>query len=246
VKRLLYAAAGLAACAALSLGATAASAAGKPLPIRNATNACSGACVDVHFVVPGHDYILKDHSGLTSANNPIALTLGSNGLASEDFTPIDVGTIATEYCNGPVPFSGSVFTARQCQLLDNAGLDTDTVYQLAYDPDNGGPSAMCAGAWDNISPVPSGYKVRLETCGIAADTVMILADQLPSGSVSGGSTPDGPEWVINGGSDNFSNPVVATNNGGTAWQDPRWETVNVNGGHAQDTQEIKVDAGPFK
>jgi hypothetical protein len=222
-------AAGIAATAMLGLSAAAnASVAAKPA----ATNACGRHCVNVSFVNPGRHYLLASHSGLNVKNNLIVLTHGSNGAAKEDFTEIRAGSVNSLYCDGGTAIA--VFTDRQCQLLASAGLSTARTFQLAFNPNNGGPKNMCIGTWNNSTPVTDG-KLRLVPCGVAADTVMILARRLPVGHTTAGY------WMINGGSDNFSNPVVATSNG----SEPRWETVDINGGRAVDTQEVRLTNGPF-
>jgi hypothetical protein len=235
--KLLIGGAAILGCTALGLG-------GPALAAPAATSACAGACTDIHFLVPGEHYLLKDHAGSTAANNVIALTTGSNALSSEDFSEVNVGTVSPQYCEAPpntsVAQPGSIFTNRQCQLLTNAGLTGATTFEYAFNPNDGGPENMCLGAWDNVSPVPSGYKFRLVACGVSADTVMIVTSALPSGNTTAGS-----DWLIDGGSDNYSDPLVATNNGGTAWQAPRWETVDVNGHAGEDTQEVRLEPGPF-
>ena len=51
-------------------------------------------------------------------------------------------------------------------------------------------------------------------------------------------------WLINGASDNYSNPLVATNPGWAPSQ-VTWTTVDLNGKHAADTQEVHTAPGPF-
>lgn len=50
--------------------------------------------------------------------------------------------------------------------------------------------------------------------------------------------------MISGGSDNFSNPLVATSNG-TYPSNLHWESVVVNGGKGQDEQEVRGEPGPY-
>jgi hypothetical protein len=226
-------AAGAAVTAMLGLSAAAANA--EPA----ATTACGHNCTDVSFVNPGRNAILASHSGYNTYNNLVRLVAGSNGAAKEDFTEVHVGKVSTLYCSGGSARDGSVFTDRQCQLLLNAGLSHATTFQLAFNPNNGGPKNMCVGTWNNTAPVING-QMRLVTCGVTADTVMILATHLPGGHVS----PLGSFWMINGGSDNYSNPVVATSNG-TYPSSPTWNNVVFNGNRGVDTQEVRLSHGPF-
>jgi hypothetical protein len=218
------------------LGMSAASAASSPTSF--ATNACGNKCVDVHFLQPGKHAILGVHSGWNSNNALVRLLAGSNGASKEDFSEIHTGKVSSMYCIGSVPFPGSVFTARQCQLLKLAGLSNAYTFELAFNPNNGGPENMCVGAWNNTSPIIDG-KLRLVPCGVEADTVLIRTQHLPTGHTTAGSY-----WLINGASDNYSNPLVITSDG-TYPSQPRWETVNVNGGHGIDTQEVRITPGPF-
>jgi hypothetical protein len=92
---------------------------------------------------------------------------------------------------------------------------------------------MCIGSWDN--KLADGWKLRLEPCGVAADTVLILAPKLPGGNTSTG------DWLINGASNSFTSPLVASSNGHA----PVWSIVNINANKAADTQEVHFNAGPF-
>jgi hypothetical protein len=67
---------------------------------------------------------------------------------------------------------------------------------------------------------------------------MISSPKLPGGNTSTGV------WWINGASDNYSTPLVATNPGFAPSQ-PTWSTVVLNGKHAADTQEVHTAPGPF-
>ncbi len=240
-------AAGVAATAMLGLSA-APSAGAAPA----ATTACRFHCVDISFVNPGKNAILGVHSGMAVYNNLVRLLPGSNGAYKEDFSEITVGTVDPLYCDGSVPVS-SLFTPRQCLLLKSAHLDKARTFQLAFNGNNGGSKQLCIGTWNNTTPVVNG-NLRLVTCGVAADTVLIQTSHLPIGTTSGKKVAKaavakpvshGCPWLINGGSDNFSNPVVATSDG-TYPSQPTWSTVDVNGGKAIDTQEVCITKGPFK
>ncbi|HEY2693278.1 MAG TPA: hypothetical protein VGJ50_32915 [Streptosporangiaceae bacterium] len=239
-KRASYAvAAGVTVAATVGMSAMAASAA----PVRPAaTSACSFHCVDVSFRNPGPFNILTVHSGIAEPNNIVRLTHGSNGASKQDFSRINVGTVGGVgglYCTtGGLSLDQTIFTNKQCKLLSLAGLYSATTFQLAFNPNNGGDETLCLGAWDNQPPV-SGFKTRLSECGVAADTVLIQTGHIPGGSVSGLG-----DWLINGASDNFSNPLVATSDG-TSPSQPTWSTVRLNGKRAIDTQVTRQFPGPF-
>lgn len=222
---------------AATIGMSAMASASTVLPA--ATNACSFHCVDTSFRNPGLRYILTVHSGIASPNNIVRLTHGSNGASKQDFSRINVGTVNTLYCTaGGISINPAIFTDNQCKLMQLAGLGGAQTFQLAFNPNNGGDETLCVGAWDNAPPV-SGFKLRLEECGVAADTVLIRTAKIPGGFVSGLG-----EWLINGASNNFSNPLVATSDG-TAPSQPTWTTVHLNGQHGIDTQETRMLPGPF-
>lgn len=241
--------AALAGCATVALGAGAASAsvrtdgtaavrAHTPHAVANATNACSGDCVDIGFVNPGlGEAILASHSAKDTAGNIVRLVQGSNGMAKEDFAATEVGDVDPLYCtHGGQAQTGSLFTANQCHLLIAEGYGHDETYQLAFDPNNGGPEDMCVGS---VGP-KSGDKVRLEPCGVNADTVIIVAENLPGGHVVSAGTG----WLVSGASNSFSNPNVLTSNG-TFPSDPTWTKVDFNGLGSIDTQEACAADGPF-
>lgn len=225
----------IAAVAGLCLAGTATAFAGTG-PVRNATNACSGACTDIGFVNPGFGRaILASHSGLDTAGNIVRLLQGSNGSPREDFAVTTAGTIVPGYCtHGGQAQPGSLFTANQCHLLVSLGYTHDDTYQLAFDPDSGGPEDMCLGT---TGPA-SGDKTRLEPCGLSSKTVLIVAPALPGGSTGAGF------WLVNGASDNFSNPNVLTSTGAFPSQ-PAWTKVSYNGGAGIDTQEVCAATGPY-
>lgn len=229
-------AAGVAVTAALAMPAGAANAAAKP----DATNACSNKCIDVSFQVPGLNYILGVHWGLATPNNLVRLVQGSNAAYKEDFTRIDDVPVYPTYCMAAgYAQTGSVFTNNQCHLLLTSGLIMAPTFQLAYNPNNGGGENLCVGAWGNESP-GNGAKMRLVECGVASDTVLIQTRTLPGGTVPLGKG----YWLINGGSDNFSNPLVASNPG-YAPSEPTWSTAVLNGKKAIDTQSTHFLPGPF-
>jgi hypothetical protein len=227
-------AAGVAVTAMLGMSASAAVAGAKP----DATNACGVHCTDVSFQNPGPNWILGAHSGLPVVNNVVRLLQGSNGAYKEDFSYTNVGTVFPLYCTASGQAqTGSLFTNNQCHLLFSAGLLGAKTFSLAFNPNNGGSKDLCIGSWGD--EVANGWKLRLETCGVSSDTVLILAPKLPGGNTSTG------DWLINGASDNFVNPLVATSTGIAAQSQPTWTQVDFNGSKAIDTQEVHLKAGPF-
>jgi len=185
--------------------------------------ACEGAVLLVD-AAQGIEAQTLANAYLAIENNLVRLVPGSNSASKEDFSRINVGTVSTLYCNAVngTSIDPTIFTNKQCKLLKLAGLLGKTTFQLAFNPNNGGDETLCVGAWDNQAPV-SGFKLRLVDCGVAADTVFIQSSEIP-----GDDTFPGSQWLINGASDNFSNPLVATSTGSTNSQ-PTWSTVRLNG-----------------
>lgn len=231
MKRLIIGAAS-AACLTLGFGAPA-------LATPGATNACNTACTDVWFVNPGSEALVTSHSALNKTDNLVRLTQGSNGAPKQDFTKIDVGTVVGLYCTPwGTAITGSIFTDNQCHLLSVAGLLGAPTFQYAFNPNDGGPENECLGAWKNDAP-GSGWKVRLAPCGVAPDTVIISTDTL-----DGATLTSSEDWWINGASDNYSNPVVATSAGAFP-SNLTWAQININGTKGVDTQEVCTTGGPF-
>lgn len=225
-----------------ALGATAAAAAiaaGGIAAAGAATNACGKACFDVGFLDPGSgSALLASNSGHDTTGNLVRLLAGSNGLPSEDFTLVKVGTVVPAYCNAAgQAITGSLFKPAQCEVLVDDGYATSQTYELAFDPNNGGLEDECVGA----ASARSGSQVRLEPCGGSAGTVLITMRKLPGGRVS----QSGVVWVVNGASANFSNPNVLTSNG-TYPSDPTWTQVAFNGRLGIDTQEVCTANGPYR
>jgi hypothetical protein len=237
-RKICYLAASLTAAAGLTLTAFAGTAAAKPAPpkphLSAGTNACAGACNDFGLVNPAFGgAILASHDGLNVSGNIVRLLAGSNGLPKEDFAQTDAGTVVPQYCTSSGrKAGGSLFSSNQCHLLVDEGYAGDETFQLAYDPDNGGPETECVGTGPKL------ILLRLEPCGFTARTVLIAAYTVPGGSTSTGF------WLINGASSNFSNPKVLTSDG-TYPSDPTWSTLVLNGGSAVDWQETCAAPGPY-
>lgn len=203
-----------------------------------ATTACGKKCLDVGFVDPGLGSALLASNSLTGPKGTLVrLVQGSDGLATEDFVKIAVGTVVPTYCTATgQPETGSLFTSDQCELLVADGYSTDEAYELAFSPNNGGPEDECIGA---TSSKP-GSAVRLEPCGASAGTVLISTRKLPGGRVSYTNSV----WMVNGDSDNFSNPNVLTDDG-TYPSNPTWAPAVYNGKRGIDTQEVCATTGPY-
>ena len=231
------AAAGIAASALALAGSAAANAAARP----DATNACGASCIDVSFVVPGTSGIPESATLAGNANSFVNLDQGSSGNPQEDFSPIAESTVAPLWCKpSGARQSGSVFTSAQCAGLKNAGLLGATTFEFNYNPDNGG-SNECVGDWHGQTPVPAGYRFRLTPCGASAASVVVVTNHLP-----GATSKPGTVWVISGGSNNFSRPIVAGDTGSsTLPQHLTWQQVTINGGKGVSTQEVVASPGAF-
>jgi hypothetical protein len=203
-----------------------------------ATTACGKVCLDIGFVDPGGSALLASNSLAGAKGTLVRLEQGSDGLPTEDFVEIKLGTVVPTYCTATGQAqTGSVFTADQCELLVADGYTTSSLtYEIAFSPNNGGPEDECIGA---TSPKP-GSAVRLEPCGASAGTVLIAMQKLPGGRMS----PTDSVWLVNGASDNFSNPNVLTSDG-TYPSDPTWAPVVYNGKRGIDTQEVCGADGPY-
>ena len=203
-----------------------------------ATTACGKACYDIGFVDPGLGAELLASNSMAGAKGTLVrLVQGSDGLPTEDFVRIAVGTVVPTYCTATGQAqTGSLFTSEQCQLLVADGYSKNETYEIAFSPNNGGPEDECIGA---TSSRP-GSAVRLEPCGASAGTVLIPMRKLPDGRVSYTNSV----WEVNGASDNFSNPNVLTNDGAYP-SDPTWSTVVYNGKRGIDTQEVCATTGPY-
>ena len=230
LRRLCYTLAAAAAAGVMAVSGFAAAGA--------ATTACGKACYDIGFVDPGLGAELLASNSLAGAKGTqVRLVQGSDGLATEDFVRIALGTVVPTYCTATGQAqTGSLFKPVQCQLLVADGYSASETYEFAFSPNNGGPEDECIGA---TSSKP-GSAVRLEPCGASAGTVVIPMRKLPDGRVSYTNSV----WEVNGASDNFSNPNVLTDDG-TYPSDPTWATVVYNGKHGIETQEVCATTGPY-
>jgi hypothetical protein len=211
-----------------------------------ATNACGSNCVDISFLSTGPHWLLNDSRGSHAVNATVSQQEGSNGGnqgRNEDFEYYGLGTLVPDYCTAlGAPAASSPFTDSQCEALVNSTPVTSQVFELEYYPYGGDGSGLCVSAWDGQFPVPSGYKTRLQPCGQNVDSVLIGATALDGGKFH--ATP-GSLWVISGGSDNFSHPVVLTNNGIQQWQNLTWATVETDGNGGVVNQEISPALGAY-
>jgi hypothetical protein len=230
LRKLCYTLGAAAAAGAMAVGGFAAAGA--------ATTACGKVCLDLGFVDPGSGALLASNSLAGAKGTLVRLEQGSDRLPAEDFVEIQLGTVVPTYCTATGQAeTRSLFTADQCELLVANGYTTSSLtYEIAFSPNNGGPKDECIGA---TSSKP-GSAVRLEPCGASAGTVLILMAKLPGGRVP--ST--GSFWLVNGASDNFSNPNVLTSNG-TYPSDPTWAPVVYSRKRGIDTQEVCGAAGSY-
>lgn len=211
-----------------------------------ATNACSHKCIDISFLSSGHRWLLNDSKGRLTDNAVVSQQLGSNGGnqgRNEDFQAYQEGQVDGTYCpSGGTPAIDPLFTPNQCALISNAGLGSDTAFQVEYVPNGAEASGLCQGTWNGTDPLPSDstWLARLQPCGENANTVVIIATHLSAGNADPGSF-----WAISGASDNFSNPEVLGNNGQQRWQNLTWQPIHINGGSGEVNQEIRVTPGPF-
>jgi hypothetical protein len=203
-----------------------------------ATTACGKVCYDIGFVDPGlGSVLLASNSAAGAKGTQVRLEEGNDGLATEDFVRIPAGTVVPTYCTATGQAeTGSLFTAKQCQLLVADGYSANETYEDAYSPNNGGPENECIGATSS----KAGSAVRLEPCGASAGTVLIPMRKLPDGRVSYTNSL----WMVNGASDNFSNPNVLTDDGAYP-SNPTWAPVVFDGKHGIDTQEVCATNGPY-
>lgn len=205
-----------------------------------ATPSCSSSCVDAYMASPGHHYVVYSGRGRGSANNPVELFGATNSRPGEDFIPIDVGTVVPEYCTSTGQSASGAFTNNQCDLLVADGYSGDQTYQLEFAPYGVG-SDKCLGDWNGDGPITTAMMVRLESCGVNPDTILVLARTV------GGVTAAGHgEFVIDGASDNYSSPFVATSAGEQVNSTKLyWKQIRNDDGTGTDTQSVGVEFGPL-
>lgn len=206
------------AAAVLSVGGGAMASA-SVVPVKYETGSCGPACIEPFFpLASGYQTIEKVQNGLNKQNNPVNMNyaLGQSGY-SQDFTPDAVGVVDGTFCPaGSVAATDPLFTPNQCASLDNRGYGSDTAYELEYTPYGTQPVIpLCVG----VDSAVVHFRARLLDCGVDGRTIWISDNQ---------DERLGARPFINGGSSNFSHPLVLTETtSAPGFQELRLEPVNV-------------------
>jgi hypothetical protein len=235
------AAAAIVPLAVAGLALPAASASVRP----DVTSSCGANCVDAHFIVPGKRYlpeVFLSKSGTAGKNSKLDLDYASNSDPAEDFIPSGVGTIVPTYCTKSGHSAGGNFSNNQCNLLVNLGYGGDEAYEDQYAPGGFG-SGLCVGVWNNARTLSSTAAIRMEACGESPDTVLVIAPSIPDESAT---AADGGDFVVDGASNNFSDPFVATASSSTTLPTLlHWAQASVDLGSGTDTQSLRFQPGPY-
>jgi hypothetical protein len=178
-------------------------------------------CAQIFAKKFGPAYLLDLWQGKAKAGTPIILFQRSNSDPAEDWAIKNYGTVGNFYTNYDMLSSAFAHT-----------YNTDQAYEIQYEP-YGVNSNFCASTWPGAVP-QSGYKVQLEWCGQysnslwAADTSPATAPTPGTGSApdyrstGGGLSTVGTDVaLINGASNNFSNPLVLNYPAGNPTDMPR-------------------------
>ncbi len=170
-----------------------------------ATPSCGRHCIELYTEKYGHNYQL-DSAGTSSATgNKIILFQAANSDRALDFTYSIQGTVKQIAAADPALVPQG--------LLVHYG--NDPAFELQYSP-YGVNSNECVGTWPGEN-VQNGFKVRLEPCGVGANTLWVF-DQA---KVHRGYAP-----LIAGEQANYSNPFVMTEPGDGPTSTPRpWVQV---------------------
>jgi hypothetical protein len=148
-----------------------------------ATTACGSGCVALVSEEWGAGYVTSV-AGLDTRDRYVTLAAAGQS-ASEDFQRDYVATVATLYADGIV---GSAV---------GETWPSDDAYEYEYTPD-GTSTSLCLGT---ATTATDGTGVRLETCGVDAETLWIAMS---------GDAQSGYEPLINGTDTNASTPYVLT------------------------------------
>ena len=217
------------------VGLTAASASTHPSAKPNNTGSCGHNCIEPFFLASGHQWVLVDHNGLTTANTAINLQFKTVTNSREDWLPLGAGPVVKNYCPNQTPIAvDPVLSANNCAYLVNNSEATETAEELEFTP-LGVQTGMCVGLWNNQTAT-AGLRTRLEPCGDSPDTVWIE---------DAAHTRVGFVPFINGGSNNFEFPLVATEQSGApAYQAIRLQQVNEDThGIVEDQQLVNFEPG---
>lgn len=209
----------------LGLGVAAASAAVSVHP--DNTGSCGTSCVEIAFLSSGPQWVQNAPSGVTTTK--VGLNFRTVTNSHEDWLPRDSGDVVPVYCKADgTRAAGSPFTRNQCEDLIGAGYASDPAWQLEYEP-LGVPSFQCASTYANGKP-KIGALVRLAPCGVNGSSVWI-ADEADA---VGPTVP-----YINGGSNNFSDPLVVHEvSGAPVAQQLDLQQLNVDSNNIVDSNEL--------
>ena len=166
-----------------------------------ATPSCGSACVSLYTQKFGtHDFI-DVYQQRAAAGQPSILFQGSNSDPALDFTLAYQGSVDSFY--------------HRYHLVSAAFAHTygsDQAFEYEYAP-YGRNSGFCLSTWPGVAPQP-GYKVRLERCGQYANTLW---------AVDAANETSNHKYapLINGATNNFSNPEVLNYPAGNPTDMPR-------------------------
>ncbi|MBV9792436.1 MAG: hypothetical protein JO016_00730 [Actinobacteria bacterium] len=153
-----------------------------------ATPSCGDSCVSLYTQKFGtHDYV-DVYQQRAAAGQESILFQGSNSDPALDFTVYAAGTVDSFYTNHGLVSSAFDHTYGSLEA-----------YEYEYSP-YGRNSGFCLSTWPGVAPQP-GYKVRLEPCGRYSNTLWAVdtADETANHRYAP---------LINGATNNFSNPEV--------------------------------------
>jgi hypothetical protein len=236
IKRIITAAAIVPLLALAGATAAAASTAhAKP----NATAACGFNCFSLSSLITGSGVIQNAYipggNGIAihaKTGDRLNLKLGDDSYTQEDFTTNTPGLVVSDFCApAGFPVTGQEFPATSYVCIHDS---SDPVFESNWSPD-GNESGECVGvATANVAEA-----VTLQPCGVTVRTLWI-ADEA---NAHIGATP----W-INGGDQNFSHPLILTENVGTHSPVNQLFVQRENlltGGFVDNDQMFKVAFGPF-
>jgi hypothetical protein len=166
-----------------------------------ATPSCGNSCVSLYTQKFGTRYYIDVYQQRAAAGQESILFQGSNSDPALDFTVAFEGTVDSFYTH-----YGLVSGA-----FDHT-YGSDEAYEYQYSP-YGRNSGFCLSTWPGVAPQP-GYKVRLEKCGKYSNT--LWAVDAADGTANHRYAP-----LINGATNNFSNPEVLNYPAGNPTDKPR-------------------------
>jgi hypothetical protein len=151
-----------------------------------ATPSAGDSAVEYSVKMFGSKFVLDAEKGGDGyQHQPVILWSRSNSDRAEDFTPRNQGTVQDFRNAGLV---SAAFNLHYGSL---------SAQELEYTPDGRG-SGLCVGTW-STAPVATNL-LRLEPCGVAANTVMVSAG-------AGTNAAPGVMTILVGAGNNFSHPL---------------------------------------